>query len=95
MVDTRNTTLIRVYDTGEGSSLTFSAMGAVGFTTRLGSGGYQLRTEVRDNLVGYRAVTMATPAGVIEPPTEVRYKHVLSIVVGFEVVLEKSRGRRY
>lgn len=67
----------------------------VGFTAALGRG-YQLRWEVRDNIVGTDKVTgptFGTPN--LEPPHKLNYKHVWSVTFGFDVVLERKRGRRY
>jgi hypothetical protein len=66
-----------------------------GFTAALGRG-YQLRWEVRDNIVGLQSVTgptFGTPN--LEPPHDRGWKHVWSVTFGFDVVLERRRGRRY
>ncbi len=66
-----------------------------GFTAALGRG-YQLRWEVRDNIVGIDEVTgptFGTPN--LEPPHKLSYQHVWSMTFGFDVVLERRRGRRY
>jgi hypothetical protein len=57
--------------------------------------GYQLRWEVRDNIVGVQRVTAATARTGLVPPRELAYKHIFSFTFGFEVVLERRRGRRY
>jgi hypothetical protein len=57
--------------------------------------GYQLRWEVRDNIVGVQTVTGASPVARVVPPHEVTYKHLFSMTIGFDVVLERRRGRRY
>jgi hypothetical protein len=67
----------------------------VGFTAALGRG-YQLRWELRDNIVGLDKVTgptFGTPNQ--EPPHSRSYQHVWSVTFGFDVVLERRRGRRY
>jgi hypothetical protein len=56
---------------------------------------YHLRWEVRDNIVGIETVTGPTSAPRFEPPHERRYKHMFSVLIGVDVVLERSRGRRY
>jgi hypothetical protein len=66
----------------------------VGVTMAI-SRGYHLRWEVRDNIVGIEAVTGPTSAPRFEPPHERRYKHMFSVLVGVDVVLERNRGRRY
>ena len=57
--------------------------------------GYNLRWEIRDNIVGIHRVTAATPQAGIAPPIERSYKHLFSVTFGFDVVLERRRGRRY
>lgn len=66
-----------------------------GFTAALGRG-YQLRWEIRDNIVGIDKVTgptFGTPN--LEPEHKLGYEHVWSVTFGFDVVLERRRGRRY
>jgi hypothetical protein len=65
-----------------------------GFTAATAPG-YQLRWEVRDNITGVQRVTAATPEARVVPPHEVEYKHLFSMSIGFDVVLERRRGRRY
>jgi hypothetical protein len=65
-----------------------------GFTAQVGRG-YQIRWEVRDNIVGVQRVTGPTPQARVEPPHEVDYKHLFSLTIGFDVVLERRPGRRY
>jgi hypothetical protein len=57
--------------------------------------GYQLRWEVRDNIVGVHRVTAPTVQARTIPPHEVTYKHLFSLSIGFDVVLERRPGRRY
>lgn len=66
----------------------------VGFTAAVGTG-YNLRWEARDNIVGVQRVTGAIPVAGFVPPHEVTYKHLFSMTIGFDVVLERRRGRRY
>jgi Outer membrane protein beta-barrel domain len=67
----------------------------VGFTAALGRG-YQLRWELRDNIIGVDQVTGPTFGSPnLEPPHEIAYKHVWSVTFGFDVLLERRRGRRY
>jgi hypothetical protein len=65
-----------------------------GFTAAVARG-YQLRWEVRDNIVGVQRVTGTTPQSDLVPPHELTYKHLFSMTIGFDVVLERRRGRRY
>lgn len=57
--------------------------------------GYQFRFEVRDNWVQVTKVTGGTSRQGVRPPTETVGKHLLTATVGFDVVLERKRGRRY
>jgi opacity protein-like surface antigen len=57
--------------------------------------GYQIRWEVRDNIVGVQRVTNTIPQVGSVPPHERVFKHLFSMTFGFDVVLERSRGRRY
>jgi hypothetical protein len=67
--------------------------GAVGFTSPVGSG-YQFRFEVRDLVTSLNRLTgPANALGV--GPTATRNYHHVALVIGFDVVLEQSRGRRY
>jgi hypothetical protein len=82
------------HDSRVGPSL---ALGA-GFTAAL-SPGYQLRWEMRDNIVGVQRISGPSPrtGDVATPitPHELEFKHLISITIGFDVVLERRRGRRY
>jgi hypothetical protein len=67
--------------------------GAAGFTSPIGSG-YQFRFEVRDLFTSLNRLTGPTNAlGV--GPTATRHYHHIALTIGFDVVLERSRGRRY
>ena len=69
---------------------------ALGVGTTIAAGkGYQLRWEVRDNIVGIQRVTSATAGTGQVPPHETAYKHIFSLNVGLDVILERVRGRRY
>jgi len=66
-----------------------------GVVTALGRG-YQLRFEVRDNWVRVPVVTGPTSGSpAFTPPHASQGRHVLSFMIGFDVVLERKRGRRY
>jgi hypothetical protein len=56
---------------------------------------YHLRWEIRDNIVGIESVTGPIAQRGFEPPHERRYKHLFSVLVGIDVVLERNRGKRY
>ncbi|MEO8199934.1 MAG: hypothetical protein ABI679_05365 [Gemmatimonadota bacterium] len=67
----------------------------MGFTAAVGHG-YQLRWELRDNITGVEKVTGPTSgAPNLEPPHKLSYRHIVSVTFGFDVVLERRRGRRY
>jgi hypothetical protein len=65
-----------------------------GFTAAIAPG-YQLRWEFRDNITGVQKVTAASPEARTVPPHEVAFKHLFSLSIGFDVVLERRKGRRY
>ena len=54
-----------------------------------------IRWEVRDNYLGLVKVTGTTTGANLIPPHETVYKHLFSIHIGFDVILERERGRRY
>ncbi len=69
---------------------------ALGAGTTIAAGkGYQLRWEIRDNIVGIQAVTGPIAGRGEVPPHKTSYKHILSLNVGFDVILERQHGRRY
>jgi len=88
-----SSTLI-VYDDDKESRVEPSLALGVGFTAAVAPG-YQLRWEVRDNITGVQKVTGPTPEARVIPPHEVSYQHLISLTIGFNVVLERRRGRRY
>jgi hypothetical protein len=57
--------------------------------------GYQLRLEVRDNYVRIPAVAGPTPRQGVRPPDTTVGRHFVTALIGFDVVLERKRGRRY
>jgi hypothetical protein len=57
--------------------------------------GYQFRAEVRDNWVRVPAVAGPTIRQGVRPETEGVGRHFLSLLVGFDIVLERKHGRRY
>jgi hypothetical protein len=83
-----------VYDDDSESRVQPGLALGVGFTAAVAQG-YQLRWEVRDNIVGVHRVTSATPQARTIPPHEITYKHLFSLSIGFDVVLERRPGRRY
>jgi opacity protein-like surface antigen len=60
------------------------------------SSGYQLRIEVRETWLPETIVTAGDPRGQsFVPPYKTVIKGFPSVMVGFDVVMEKRRGRRY
>jgi hypothetical protein len=57
--------------------------------------GYQLRLEARGTYIQLPIVAGAAPMGNLMPVTENSWIFLPSITVGIDIVLEKSRGRRY
>lgn len=66
---------------------------AAGFTSPLGPG-YQFRFEVRDLLTSLNRLTGPVNA-LGQGPTAKKMYHHFGLTLGFDVVLERSRGRRY
>lgn len=83
-----------IYDDASSTRVTPGFVFGAGFTTVLGKG-WQLRTEVRDNLVQIATVAGPTSPGDDSPEIVNQWKNLFSIVIGADVVLEKKRGRRY
>lgn len=65
-----------------------------GFTAAIARG-YQVRLEARDNFVQLPTVTGPTSFEGLTPKTSAIGKHIFSLMIGFDVVLERKRGRRY
>ena len=59
------------------------------------SAGYQLTAEVRETWAVMPVVTGPTQYQLLEPPSANRIKAFPSFLVGFNIVLERRRGRRY
>lgn len=57
--------------------------------------GYQFRAEVRDNWVRLPSVAGATPRQGVTPRSDQVGRHFLTFLIGFDIVLERKRGRRY
>jgi opacity protein-like surface antigen len=83
-----------IYDDDHESRVEPSLALGAGLTAAVAPG-YQLQLELRDNIVGIQTVTAATPLGRTIPPHELTFKHLFSMTIGFNVVLERRRGRRY
>lgn len=83
-----------VYADEKNSRIDPSLALGVGFTAAL-SKGSQLRWEIRDNIVGIQQVTGTIPVAGFVPPHKRVFKHLFSMVVGFDIILERRKGRRY
>jgi hypothetical protein len=83
-----------VYSDDHDSRVDPSLALGVGFTAAIAKG-YNLRWEVRDNITGVQSVTGTIPIAGFVPPHERVFKHLFSMTVGFDVVLERRKGRRY
>ena len=71
------------------------AFGFAGGLTAFISRSYQVRLEGKDNMVLVEEVAGTVPAPSFEPPTTTGFRHIFSLTIAIEVVLEKKRGRRY
>ena len=83
-----------VYSDDHDSRVDPSLALGVGFTAAVAKG-YNLRWEVRDNITGIQRVTGPIPTAGFVPPHQRVFKHLFSMTLGFDVVLERRRGRRY
>lgn len=85
---------IIVYSDNRNSRIDPSLALGAGFTAAVAKG-YHLRWEIRDNIVGIQTVTGTIPIAGFIPPHKRVFKHLFSMTVGFDVVLERRKGRRY
>jgi hypothetical protein len=86
--------LLTVYDDDSNTRVSPSFAIGIGATAQLGRA-YGLRWEVRDNIVGVERVSGPTAGPRVEPPHDRTYKHLFSVLIGLDVLLERQRGRRY
>lgn len=87
-------TLLRERDRKD---VTWTATLAAGMTIAASSG-YQLRLEARDLIISLPVVTGPAPsagADVLLAPTAMRTRHIFTLTVGLDVVLERRHRRRY
>jgi hypothetical protein len=68
-------------------------LAAAGLIVRAGPA-YQIRLEIRDDMSTIERVT-GRASGLAVAPTEVALFHNLGLVLGFDVLLEQKRTRRY
>lgn len=93
--ETNNGAELIIYnDENTGTRLRPAFAFGAGATVAAGRG-YQIRWEVRDNIVGIPRVTGPAAFRGAVPPHETAYKHIFSLSLGFDVILEKRHGRRY
>jgi hypothetical protein len=85
---------LTIYSDDRNSRLDPSLALGVGFTAGVAKG-YNLRWEIRDNITGVQRVTGTIPIAGFVPPHKRVFKHLFSMMIGFDVVLERKRGRRY
>jgi hypothetical protein len=91
--DTNGDELLIYDDENTGTRLRPALVLGIGTTVAAGRA-YQIRWEVRDNIVGIQKITGPGGQGQV-PPNETVYKHIFSINVGLDVILERRPGRRY
>jgi hypothetical protein len=85
---------LTIYDDEKDTRVSPAFAIGVGASMPLGRA-YHLRWEVRDNIVGIQRVAGATSDARFEPPQDRTFKHLFSVLIGIDVVLERQRGRRY
>jgi opacity protein-like surface antigen len=81
-------------DSQKGTRLRPAFTLGVGTTIAVGKA-YHLRWEIRDNILGIQRVTGPTPDRGEVPPHNTAYKHLFSLIVGLDIILERRPGRRY
>jgi hypothetical protein len=91
--DSNGDELLIYDDENTGTRLRPALVLGLGATVAAGRA-YQIRWEVRDNIVGIQKITGPVAQGQV-PPNETAYKHIFSINIGLDVILERRPGRRY
>ena len=86
--------LLQVYNDDRKSRIGPALGLGIGLTTPISSG-FQFRLELRDNILGIEKVDGASPENNFNPPHGVTFKHLVGIIAGVDLVLERHRGRRY
>jgi opacity protein-like surface antigen len=86
--------LLQVYNDDRKSRIGGALGLGVGLTTPISSG-FQFRLELRDNILGIEKVDGASPENDFNPPHSVAFKHLLGVIAGVDLVLERHKGRRY
>lgn len=93
-LDTPEGDIFLVYDDDTGTRITPAFILGGGLTAQVGPG-WQLRAEARDNIVGLASVSAPASRDGLVPPHETRLKHLWTVSLGVDIVLERKRGRRY
>jgi hypothetical protein len=91
--DSGPSTLV-IYNDDKNSRVDPSLALGFGVTAAL-SKGSQLRWEVRDNIQGIHQVSGSIPVAGFVPPHKLVFRHLFSMTFGFDIILERRRGRRY
>ena len=91
--DSNGDELLIYDDANTGTRLRPALVLGLGATVAAGRA-YQIRWEVRDNIVGIQKITGPVAQGQV-PANETSYKHIFSINIGLDVILERRPGRRY
>lgn len=86
--------IVTIYKDDHWKSIRTSWTAALGISTAP-SQGYQLRVEARETWLPLGVVTGPTSGQGFVPPSKTVIKGVPSIIVAFDIVLAKQRGRRY
>ncbi len=84
----------RIYPTPGTMSVNPTASTSLGVLANVGTG-YLVRVEARNHWLRISRVAGASAQDRIAPPTEKVVRSFPSLMIGLDVVLEKSRGRRY
>lgn len=87
-------TVLRVYNSDDASEAKPAGALAVGIATAANAG-TQFRVELRGTWTRLSVVDGPSAREDLVPPTRARFVMVPSLTVGFDIVLEKRRGRRY
>lgn len=86
---------ITVYDDQNRTMVNWYVQLAAGASFAIAKG-YRLRVEARDNIFPVAVVTGPDlPTIGATPPNAMATKQLFSLMIGFDVVLERKRGRRY
>ncbi len=87
-------TAFTVYPQVDGNDAKLTGAVAIGLATSA-TPGYQFRVEFRNTFVRLPIVTGPARFQGEVPPTGSTWKALPSLLIGFDIVLEKRRGRRY